>query len=79
MRAVPPPSGAERPSLRGILEGFRFAAGRPELVGTYSVDILAMFFGMPLALFPAFAEEFGGAGVLGLLHAAPSVGASPPR
>jgi len=34
-----------------------------------------MFFGMPLALFPAFAEEFGGAGVLGLLYAAPSVGA----
>ncbi len=30
---------------------------------------------MPLALFPAFAEEFGGAGVLGLLYAAPSVGA----
>jgi MFS family permease len=75
MRAVPPPPGAERPSLRGVVEGVRFAASRPELVGTYTVDILAMFFGMPLALFPAFAEEFGGAGVLGLLYAAPSVGA----
>jgi MFS family permease len=75
MRAVPPPPDAERPSLRGIVEGFRFAASRPELVGTYTVDIVAMFFGMPLALFPAFAEEFGGAGVLGLLYAAPAVGA----
>jgi MFS family permease len=75
MRAVPPPPGAERPSLRGIFEGFHYAKRRPELVGTYGVDLIAMFFGMPLALFPAFAEEFGGAGVLGLLYAAPSAGA----
>jgi MFS family permease len=75
MRAVPPPPGAERPSLRGVVEGFRYALGRQELVGTYGVDMIAMFFGMPLALFPAFAEEFGGAGVLGLLYAAPAVGA----
>jgi MFS family permease len=75
MRAVPPPPGAERPSLRGVVDGFRYALGRQELVGTYGVDMIAMFFGMPLALFPAFAEEFGGAGVLGLLYAAPSVGA----
>ena len=75
MRAVPPPPGAERPSLRGIVESFRYAMGRPELVGTYGVDMIAMFFGIPIALFPAFAEEFGGAGALGLLYAAPSVGA----
>jgi MFS family permease len=75
MRAVPPPPGAERPSLRGIVESFRYAIGRPELVGTYGVDMIAMFFGIPIALFPAFAEEFGGAGALGLLYAAPSVGA----
>ena len=36
--------------------------------------MVAMFFGMPMALFPAFAKEFGGAEVLGLLYAAPSVG-----
>ena len=70
MRAVPPPPGAARPSLSGIVDGFRYAVSRPELVGTYSVDMLAMFFGMPLALFPAFASEFGGAGVLGLMYAA---------
>ncbi|HXV96608.1 MAG TPA: MFS transporter [Gaiellaceae bacterium] len=75
MRAVPPPPGADRPSLRGIVDGFRYATSRPELVGTYSVDLIAMFFGMPMALIPAFAEEFGGAGALGLLYAAPSVGA----
>ena len=75
MRAVPPPPDAERPSLRRIAEGFRYARSRPELLGTYGVDLVAMFFGMPTALFPAFALEFGGPGVLGLLYAAPSAGA----
>jgi len=34
----------------------------------------AMFFGMPMALFPAIAKRYGGAEVLGLLYAAPSAG-----
>jgi MFS family permease len=74
MRAVPPPAGAERPSLRSIAEGLRYARSRPELLGTYLIDINAMFFGMPMALFPAVAEGFGGASV-GLLYAAPAAGA----
>jgi MFS family permease len=76
MRAVPPPADAERPSLRAIAEGFRYARGRPELLGTYGVDMVAMFFGMPNALFPALAAELGGgATLLGLLYAAPAAGA----
>jgi MFS family permease len=75
MRSVPPPADAVRPSLGSIVEGIRYAGSRQELLGTYGVDIIAMFFGMPMALFPAIAEGFGGAGVLGLLYAAPSVGA----
>jgi MFS family permease len=74
MRAVPPPTGAERPSLRGILDGVRYARGRPELLGTYFVDMAAMVFGMPMALFPAIADRYGGPGVLGLLYAAPAAG-----
>jgi MFS family permease len=75
MRAVPPPPDAERPSIRGIVEGIQFARSRPELMGTYLVDINAMFFGMPNALFPALALHYGGAEVLGLLYTAPAVGA----
>ena len=76
MRAVPPPEGAERPSLRRIGEGLRYARSRQELLGSYVVDMNAMFFGMPLALFPALAaNRFGGPGVLGLLYAAPAAGA----
>jgi MFS family permease len=74
MRAAPPPPGADAPSLRSILEGLRYARSRQELLGTYLVDINAMFFGMPMALFPAIAEGFGGSSV-GLLYAAPAAGA----
>jgi len=74
MRAVPPPVDAERPSLRRVLEGLRYARSRQELLGTYFVDMVAMFFGMPMALFPAIAQGLGGARVLGLLYAAPAIG-----
>ena len=74
MRAVPPPVDAARPSIARVLEGLRYARSRPELIGTYAVDIVAMLFGMPMALFPAIAQNLGGPSVLGLLYAAPAVG-----
>lgn len=72
---MPPPPSAERPSLRSIVEGLRYARSRQELMGTYLVDMVAMFFGMPNALFPAIAERLGGGRALGLLYAAPAFGA----
>jgi MFS family permease len=74
MNAVPPSVEAEPPRARRIVEGFRYARSRPELIGTYLVDINAMFFGMPTALFPALAVSFGGARALGWIYAAPAVG-----
>ena len=74
MKALPPPVGAERPSLRRVLEGLRYARSRQELLGTYFIDMIAMFFGMPMALFPAIAQGLGGPKVLGLLYAAPALG-----
>jgi len=68
--------GAERPSLRSIGDGFRLVRREPALLGIFSVDTVAMLFGMPSALFPAFGEELGGGpGTVGLLYAAPSAGA----
>lgn len=75
MKAVPPPVGADSPSVRSVVEGLRYAWSRPELMGTYLVDINAMFFGMPMALFPAIAERLGAKGSVGLLYAAPAFGA----
>jgi MFS family permease len=74
MKAVPPPLDAERPSLRRVVEGIKYARSRPELIGTYIVDTVAMTFGMPLALFPAIAQGLGGPSVLGLLYAAVPAG-----
>jgi MFS family permease len=74
MRTPPPPADAEAPSLRSIVEGVRYAWSRQELIGTYLVDMNAMFFGMPMALFPAISKRYGGAEVLGLMYAAPSAG-----
>jgi MFS family permease len=74
MRATPPPPDADRPSIAGIIAGWNYARSRPELLGTYLVDINAMLFGMPNALLPAIATRYGGAEALGVLYAAPSVG-----
>jgi MFS family permease len=74
VRAVPPPPDADRPSIRSVITGLRYAGSRPELLGTYLVDINAMFFGMPQALYPFLATQLGGPKVLGLLYAAPAVG-----
>ncbi len=58
-------------------EGLRYLRSRQALQGVYLIDINAMVFGMPRALFPAMAGAvFGGGTVaLGFLYAAPGVGA----
>jgi len=74
MRALPPPPESEGLSLRAIAEGLKYARSRGDLLGSYLVDMNAMFFGIPTALFPQVANHFGGAAVLGVLYAAPSAG-----
>ncbi len=74
MRAVPPPPQSDGLSLRAVAAGLRYARGRQDLLGSYLVDMNAMFFGIPTALVPQVANHFGGAAVLGVLYAAPSAG-----
>jgi MFS family permease len=77
MRPLPPTPGAPRPSLTSIAEGLRFARAKRIVFATFVIDLDAMVFGMPSALFPALALDVfhaGPAGV-GLLAAAPAVGA----
>lgn len=74
MKSVPPPERADRPSLSSVATGIRYAVSRPELLGTYVVDINAMAFAMPIALFPFFADKLGGPAVLGLLYSGISIG-----
>ncbi|GGD08284.1 MFS transporter [Nocardioides daphniae] len=64
------------PSLRSIADGIAYGVRRRDLLGTYAVDLAAMFLAMPVVLFPALAEEvYGDPEVLGLLYAAGTVGA----
>lgn len=74
---LPPLEEVERPSLRAIVDGFRFLKGRQALIGIFAVDTNAMVFGMPSALFPAFALHrlHGDAATVGYLYAAPYAGA----
>jgi MFS family permease len=73
---VPPADDQVRPGLRSLQEGLSYARSRPELLGSYLIDMSAMFFGAPYALFPAYAAGIGGPAVLGMLYAAPAVGAA---
>jgi len=73
IRSVPVPVDPDPISFRSIVEGFKYACSRRELLGTYLIDINAMFFGMPMALFPAIADTFGGSS-LGLFYAMPALG-----
>ncbi|SRR5579883_494418 len=77
MRHIPKPSGAngDESAFSALKKGLGYALSRQELIGTYIVDFIAMIFGMPTALFPAIALSFGGAKALGMLYAAPAVGA----
>jgi MFS family permease len=75
LRSFPPAPEADRPSLRAIAVGLRYVRSRQEILGSYLIDIAAMFFGAPFALFPAYAARVGGPAALGLLYAAPGMGA----
>lgn len=66
---------AAKPSLRSIAEGARYAWSRKELLGTYAVDLAAMFLAMPLALLPFLADELDAPWSLGLMYAALPAGA----
>ena len=71
-----PAPDADRPSVRSIVQGFRFVVSKKVLLGMFLTDSNAMVFGMPRALFPALAKKFGGgAGIVGVLYAAPYAGA----
>jgi MFS family permease len=59
VRAVESPENADRPSWEGIKRAWKYAASRQELLGTYFIDIAAMFFAMPQALYPALAIFYG--------------------
>src|SRR3954470_612899 len=63
---------------RSIGEGLRFVRGNRALTGSFAIDLVAMTFGMPRALFPVLAVGVYGAGAsgTGVMFAAVSAGAT---
>ncbi len=78
MRRVPPAPTAEAPGpWRSLKEGFGYLRGRSVLQSTFSIDLFAMVFGLPEALFPVLAlHQFRrGPGAVGYLFSAAAIGA----
>jgi len=77
-----PVEGAIRgtPGMRSVIEGLAYLRGHPVLMMSFVVDLIAMVFGMPRALFPeiahtAFLGPEGGGLAFALLFAAIPAGA----
>ena len=75
--ARPPEAERRQFSASEVLGGLRYLRGHQVLQGVFLIDLNAMIFGMPRALFPALAlvRFHGGAQTVGLLYAAPAAGA----
>ena len=69
--------GLPRAGIRSVLDGLAFLRRSPNLAMTFVLDLCAMVFAHPRALFPALAYKAygGGAATVGVLQAAPAVGA----
>ena len=63
-------AGAAAPGLRSVIEGLTYLRTQPVLLMSFVVDLIAMIFGMPRALFPEIAHrDFGGPDQGGLVFA----------
>ena len=69
------PEVEQSSTWQGIQESLIYAWKKPELIGTYFVDIMAMTFAFPTALFPAMGDVWGGAKAAGVLFSSMSIGA----
>ncbi|HKR99640.1 MAG TPA: MFS transporter, partial [Candidatus Dormibacteraeota bacterium] len=66
------------PPIAALRRGLQFARGQPVILGGFAMDLAAMIFGLPRAVFPVLAATTFHTGVqgLGFLYAAPGVGAA---
>ena len=67
---LPVEGSASTPGLRAVVDGLSYLSGHPVLLMSFLVDLIAMIFGMPRALFPEVAHlDFGGPATGGLAFA----------
>ncbi|MFF4417399.1 MFS transporter [Streptosporangium sp. NPDC001559] len=75
--SLEPVGAVTSPGLRSVVDGLRYISGHPVVMMSFVVDIIAMAFALPRALFPEIvAERFGGDPLaFGWLSASISIGA----
>ena len=77
---IPSPLIAVRrapPTLKSVFEGIAYIRSKPDILGAISLDLFSVLLGGATALLPIYARDilFTGPWGLGLLRAAPAVGA----
>jgi MFS family permease len=74
--ASPPVGDGHRASVASVVHGLTFLRGQSVIMSVFGIDLLAMIFGMPRALFPALTARLGGGSVLyGFLLSSVAAGA----
>jgi MFS family permease len=75
LRSIPPTPASDKSDLAALKSGLRYAFSRPDLLGTYIVDLLAMVLAFPVVMLPFVAERFHVTYALGLLYCGLPAGA----
>jgi MFS family permease len=74
VKSVKPIEKSAAPTFKSLVAGLKYATSRRDLMGTYLVDLAAMFWAMPTALFPFWADQLNATWALGLFYAAGTIG-----
>ena len=77
-RVVPPPFSGDSHPIRQMADGLTYVRGHRFLLGAITLDLFAVLLGGATAMLPVFARDILDVGTegLGLLRAAPAVGAA---
>lgn len=73
--SIPPDVSTKKTKILSDIEsGLKFVVQKPEIMGSYIVDLVAMIFAFPVALFPAMSQAWGGARAAGFLYSGMAIG-----
>jgi MFS family permease len=75
LHATPPPELSGEGVMESMRDGIRYARSRPDIVGTYIVDLLAMILAFPIVMLPFVAARFHESYALAILYCGLPVGA----
>lgn len=75
LHATPPPEEVSASVMESMREGVSYARSRPDIVGTYIIDLLAMILAFPVVMLPFVAARFHASYALSILYCGLPVGA----